>query len=107
MCAFLSLCLKLQSMVPEGPGHPHCGTSLQTLLSLEQRETDQGSKPGSTSSGLVLLSGPSFAPGAWDSPHSSFISGSSLPLLGPLTLIFTLSLVSGPFAHLDPAASDV
>lgn len=76
--AFLSLCLRLQSTV--GPSHPHCGTSLEVLLFLEPGgESRAPQLAGSTISGLVLNSGSSFAPGAWDSPHvASFISPESL-----------------------------
>lgn len=61
-------------MVPEGPSHPRGGSSPV----LEAKERVQGSKAGSTISGLVLNSSPSFASGAWDSAHlTSFISGFS------------------------------
>lgn len=38
------LCLRLQSSVPEGPSHPHCGTSPEALLSLKQRRESRAPK---------------------------------------------------------------
>lgn len=63
-------------MVPEGPSHPHCSTSPEAPV-LEAKERVQGSKAGSTISGLVLNSSSSFASGAWGSTQTSFISGFS------------------------------
>lgn len=96
-------------MIPEGPSHPHTVAPHLRLSCPWSKGGVQGSKAGGTVSGLVLNSSSSFASGAWDSTHSDFIHlGVFLSLLpGPLTLIFTLSLMSGPFPYSDPAAGDV
>lgn len=78
MCAFLSLCLRLQSMVPKGPSHPHTVAPHLRLSCPRAKEGVQGSKAGGTVSGLVLNSSSSFSSGARNSTHSiSFISGFS------------------------------
>lgn len=89
-------------MVPEGPSHPHCGTSPEALLSLKQRES-----PGLQSRQHHL----------WASAKLKFLL--CIWGLGQYSLDFThlwvflslllgpLSLISGPFTYSDPAAGDV
>lgn len=96
-------------MIPEGPSHPH-------TVAPHLRFSCPWSKGGSP--GLqgwrhrlwagaklkFLLCGWGLGQYSLDFIHL----GVFLSLLpGPLTLIFTLSLMSGPFTYSDPAAGDV
>lgn len=109
MCAFLSLCLRLQSMVPEGPSHPHT-VAPHLRLSCPW---SKGGSPGLQGWRHRLWAGAKlkFLLCVWGLGQYSLDLihlGVFLSLLsGPLTLIFTLSLMSGPFTYSDPAAGDL